>query len=338
MRMARSPLTLAALASTAIPALDVARAGLLGTPPAEDDPAAVDQALLETREGDRYVVRVARGVAAHTRLMADLTALHALSAGVRSRLPFALPSLAGQTRAGRTRAIVYDHLPGVPLSLSDVVPGTALVESVGRALAAVHALPTSFVADAGLPSDRAVDSRSAVLSVMDRAAATGLVPTGLLDRWERASEDPALWQFAPTVVNGGVVAGSILHDGDSVTGILNWQGLSVGDPAKDLVWALGASDPDASQALLEAYNRARGSSDRLVTKRARLYTEVEVAKWLLHGTEERSPEIVDDAVRMLHNLADLVQHDDTRTIATDTSPVMTVDEVEEMLDRAERTT
>ena len=36
---------------------------------------------------------------------------------------------------------------------------------------------------------------------------------------------------------------------------------------------------------------------------------------------------------MLHNLVDIVQHDISRTIDTDTKPVMTVDEVQDMLDR-----
>ena len=36
---------------------------------------------------------------------------------------------------------------------------------------------------------------------------------------------------------------------------------------------------------------------------------------------------------MLHNLVDVVQHDINRRIDTNTSPVMTVTEVEDMLDR-----
>jgi hypothetical protein len=36
---------------------------------------------------------------------------------------------------------------------------------------------------------------------------------------------------------------------------------------------------------------------------------------------------------MLHNLVDVVQHDISRRIDTNTSPVMTVAEVEDMLDR-----
>ena len=40
-----------------------------------------------------------------------------------------------------------------------------------------------------------------------------------------------------------------------------------------------------------------------------LYAELEIAKWLLHGTETRNTAIVDDAVDMLHGLLDSVQND-----------------------------
>ena len=39
---------------------------------------------------------------------------------------------------------------------------------------------------------------------------------------------------------------------------------------------------------------------------------------------------------MLHNLVDVVQNDLSRSIETNTRPVMTVNEVEDMLDRNER--
>ena len=68
----------------------------------------------------------------------------------------------------------------------------------------------------------------------------------------------------------------------------------------------------------------------------RIYAELEIAKWLLHGTQERSTEIVDDAVQMLHGLVDTVHHDLDQTLSHNTMPVMAVDEVEAMLDRDRR--
>ena len=69
---------------------------------------------------------------------------------------------------------------------------------------------------------------------------------------------------------------------------------------------------------------------------ATLLSELEVARWLLHGTESRSTEIVDDAVRMMSRLVDDVMGDATESISPPTLPVLAIDEVEALLDRAER--
>lgn len=331
--MVRSPITLAAVATSAVSGLDVTAASRLGSGPL----GSFEQAILDTRDGGRLLIRLPRMKSAETQATTELTALTALSGGIRARLPFAVHSFMGQAAIAGTRAIVYDFIPGTSVALSELSAGDGLSGSIGRALAAIHSLPTGFVADAGLSVVRPLDALAAATTVMEHAGATGLVPAALVDRWEAASEDPGLWQFAPTVVNGSMGADSVLHDGDRVTGIVNWYSLGVGDPARDLFWVLGAPASDAADSVFQAYNTARGSSDRQVKKRAMLYAELEIAKWLLHGTRERSTEIVDDAVGMLHNLVDIVQHDISRTIDTDTRPVMTVDEVEDMLDREART-
>lgn len=326
--MARSPLTLAALATAAVRGIDVSEAARFG--PAA---GAADRAVLETREHGRVIVRVPRGEAESARQSSEVAALAALTAGVRARLPFAVHTVLGQAPIDGTRAVVTDFLPGVPLKLSDLTGGEGVSASVGRALAAVHTLPTSLATDASLPVTRPLDTLATTVSLMDRASSTGLVPAALIDRWEAATEDPALWQFAPTVVHGSMSAEVVLVRGTAVTGVVDWSGLQVGDPARDLSWVLGATDPDAADSAFDAYNLERGSSDRQVRKRATLYAELEIARWLLHGTQERDTAIVDDAVGMLHNLVDLVQHDLGRRIDTDTRPVLTVTEVEELLDR-----
>jgi aminoglycoside phosphotransferase (APT) family kinase protein len=330
--MARSPLTLAALATSAVSGLDVRAASPVGVATG----SGFDQAVLDTTDSRRLVIRIPRMKSAEDRATADLAALAAMSPGVRARLPFAVPTFLGQTPVSGTRAVVYDYLPGEAVGLSALTGAGTLPGSIGRALAALHSLPTSFVADAGLPVVRPLDTLASSVTVMDQASATGLVPAGLLDRWESATEDPALWQFAPTVINGALSADTVLQSHDEVSGIVDWFSLGVGDPARDLFWVLAATDTDAVDGVFDAYNEARGQSDRQVRKRAMLYAELEIAKWLLHGTQERSTEIVDDAVGMLHTLVDIVQNDLDRRIDTDTRPVMTVTEVQEMLDRDDR--
>lgn len=335
--MARSHLTLAALATAAVPGLDAAGAQPIGSGSHGDFEAA----LVTGVDGRHWIIRIPTSERAEAEQSADLVALRALSAGIRGRLPFAVSSFAGQTPVSGTRAVVYEFVRGRKASLADIDPGGELAPSIGRAIAAIHSLPTSFIADAGLPVLSPAEIRRANITIMDRASSTGLVPGALLGRWESASEDSALWQFAPTVINGALSADSLLvddsgHDGGEVVGLLGWHGLRVDDPARDLFWTLGSARDGAADAVIDAYQRARGSTDRQISRRARLYSELELAKWLLHGTQERSTEIVDDAVAMLHSLTDSVRDDLSATLSHNTMPVMAVDEVEAMLDDRRR--
>ena len=237
----RLPLTLAALATSAVAGLDVTQAAAIGGTGGE-----VDSALLSTRDGRTLVIRVPRTAAAESEQSADLVAVRALSDGVRARLPFGVPRMLGQAPVDGTRAIVSEFVDGVPLVLNGITPGIAA--SIGRAVAAIHALPTSVVADVGLPQLRAIDVMREAVTTLDRAAATGLVPAALLRRWEGAAEDSALWQFTPAVINGSLSASSFLVVGDSVTGLL-------GAPA--------GGRPRARSVLDARLERPRRARDRL---------------------------------------------------------------------------
>jgi macrolide phosphotransferase len=302
--MARNHLTLAALATAAVAGLDVVHSAPFGFGAQGD----YDSALLTGRDGKHWVVRVPRNERAEAEQSADLVALRALSAGVRSRLPFTVSAFGGQTPISGTRAIVYEFVYGTKTPLADVTP--ELATSIGEAIAAVHSLPTSFVADAGLPVQAPLDSLRSALGVLDRAASTGLVPAQLLARWEEATEDTGLWQFAPCVVNGSLTADSVLAADERVTGVLGWQELKVGDPARDLFWLLGSADTDVVENAWSAYLAGRGTTDRHVRQRAMLSAELEIAMWLLWGTEQKSTEIVDDAVDMMHDLVERVRSDE----------------------------
>lgn len=323
--MAGSPLTLAALATAAVPGLDVTHAARLGSSRGD-----VDAAVLTSRDGRRLVIRLPRTEPAEAEQSADLVALRALSDGVRARLPFAVPRFVGQTPAGGSRAVVHELVEGTSVPLEAITPG--LAASMGHAIAAVHALPTSVVADVGLPQLRAVDVMREAVATLDRAHETGLVPAGLLRRWELASEDQSLWQFTPTVINGSLSAGSFLSIGETVTGVLGWARLQVADPARDLFWLLGSSDAAVPDAAFAAYHEARGIHDRELGRRAVFAAELEVARWLLHGTTTRSTEIVDDAVEMLHALLDRVHRDMTNPLTAAADRPATLTEAHELAD------
>jgi len=331
--MARSHLTLAALATSAVPGLDVAAAAAFGSVGRGD----FDSALVTDKDGQHLIVRVPRNPRAEREQDSDLAAIRALSAGVRARLPFEVSTFVGLTPVASTRAIVYEFIYGSKAPLSSYGTGPeSLAASVGRAIGAIHSLPTSFISDAGLPVMSTGDGLRACITVMDRASATGLMPTALLSRWERATEDAKLWQFQPTVIHGDLGAESILSADGAVSGILGWHELRVGDPARDLQWVLAASNSAIGDSVFGAYEQVQGVGDRQLRQRAKLYSELEVAKWLLHGTETRDTAIVDDAVAMLTNLAESVGNDVMNPLSAHTMPTMAIDEVEAFLDRTER--
>ena len=329
--MARSQLTLAALATSAVAGLDVVGTTAFGAGRGSD----FDAAILTGRDGRHWIIRVPNNARAEAEQSADLVALRALSAGVRARLPFGVSTFAGQTPVGGTRAVVYEFVYGskAPLSAMDA----ELAAAAGAATAAIHALPTSFIADVGLPVLTASECLRSAMSVMDRASATGLVPAALIGRWERAVEDARLWQFQPTVINGALTAESFLSVNGEVTGVLGWHELKVGDPARDLQWMLGSRDEAVIDGGFGGYEQLRGAGDRSLRQRAMFYAELEVAKWLLHGTEQRSTEIVDDAVEMLTGMVDDARNDVLHPLGPQTMPTMAVDEVEALLARSERT-
>lgn len=335
--MARSHLTLAALATSAVAGLDVAAA----QPFSSNRHGDFDTALLTARDGSHYLVRVPNSDAAEAAQNAELKALASLSSGVRSRLPFALSSYVGQTvlrpeqGQGPRRATVYKFVYGRRVRLERLYPGL-LPDSIGRAIASIHLLPSGFAVDSGLPVVTAIDSLRSVVGVMDRAAATSMVPAALLSRWESATDDTSLWQYQPTVIHGAMNADALLHSGeadDRVVGIIGWSDLRVGDPARDLSWILSAPSPETVDQTLDAYAEARPGSDvHELRRRAMLYAELELAKWLLYGFDTRDRGVVDDAVKMLEVLVQSVQGHVAGGLAHETGPILDVDEVQRMLD------
>jgi macrolide phosphotransferase len=330
--MARSHLTLAALATNAVPELDVAHArnhSLAGG-------GSFDSALLITRDEKELIIRVPTSQAAETEQSADLVALRALTTGNRSRLPFDVPVFVGQAPFENTRAVVYERVSGASYDADALTGHVGVSGSIGRAIAAIHGLPTAFIGDAGLVQQSALDCRTSTIDLIDRAANTGKLPAALLRRWELATDDDALWQFTPTVIHGALSADSFLISDDAVSGVLGWSALSVGDPARDIHWLLAARG-DAAETAIASYTAARQGSDPLITQRAMLYAELELARWLLHGVDSHDETIVADAVSMLDGLVDNVHSHTTNSLSPDTGPILSVTDVESMLADTPRT-
>ncbi|WP_193598450.1 phosphotransferase [Microbacterium sp. YJN-G] len=328
--MARSPFTLVAAVTAALPGAEVVGARALTS----DGDGRFDSAIATLADGRELVIRVAEDDVAARELAEESLALRALTAGAREMLPFQVPTYLGETRVGEARALVADLLPGFQIDAAHIPGGRGAAHSVGAAIAAVHALPASVVRAAGLTVRDAAGVRAEIQQLIDRAASTGRVPARLTSRWRDAASDDELWHFEATVILAGIQAPSFLFEDDpdegpQVTGMLGWRGLTVGDPAEDLAWLSGA--PEAADDIHGAYVAASGrATDDALRVRARLHAELEFARWLVHGHDLRRPDIVDDAAALLESLSDGLRSDDLRVVAAYTGGV---DSALDVLDR-----
>ncbi|MFJ6652057.1 aminoglycoside phosphotransferase [Microbacterium sp. NPDC091313] len=306
--MARSPLTLAASATLALP-----RMGVVGTAElTERGGGRFDAALLRLEDGRDAVVRMPADEEAAADLAAESRALVALTPGVRALLPFRAPEIIGEAGSGTARVLVVDRLEGYRVEPPHLPRGRGAAPAIGAALAAIHALPASIVRTDGLPVRSPGQVRDDIGRLLDRVDGTRRAPDGLVERWRRAHESDELWLFEASVILGGASSTAFLLVDDvddvRVNAVLEWGGLSVGDPATDLRWL--ASAPDAADEVLAGYAAAADRApDALLRERARLYAELEFARWLVHGVDRGDESVVADAVALLSALADGVRGD-----------------------------
>lgn len=305
--MARSPLTLAASITSALP-----RVGVVNVAPlSEHASGRFDSALATLDDGRHVVIRVPADADAERDVITESHSLRALTAGIRGVLPFSAPAILGTSPIDGRTAVVQTWLPGYRVDAAHVPEGPGLATALGTSIAAVHNLPTPVVRDAGLPVKTAAQVRDEAERLLDRAEATGKLPFGLLRRWSTALGDDELWRFESTVVLGGVDPSSFLFEDDSddfphITGLLHWGGLSVGDPAVDLRWL--SSTPYARTDVLDAYSdAAHRATDAALSERARLHAELEFASWLVHGHTAGADSVVADAVELLEALEESVR-------------------------------
>lgn len=305
--MARSPLTLAASVTSALPRVVVTSVGALS----EGTSGRYDSAVATLEDGRRVVVRVPVDGDADADLRAESRALTSLTAGVRAVLPFGAPDILGETVVDGRHTLVQTLLPGYRVDATHVPTGPGIATALGEATAHIHDLPVAVVRDAGLPVLTAGQVHDDAERVLDRAEATGLLPFGLLRRWSTVLASPALWRFETTVSLGGVDPASFVFEDDAdgmpvVTGLLTWGSLGVGDPALDLRWT--SSAPDAQRDVLDAYATAsHRAPDALLAERARFHAELEFARWLVHGHTTGDGSVVEDAVALLTSLDESVR-------------------------------
>lgn len=301
--MAKSPLILAALATDAVPGLNVRNAVTM----TGETGGNFDSALLTDVNGEHYVVRIPTTPAAGTELELELQVLKNLSS-FRSRLGFDIPQTIGETREIPTgaRVLVFKYVGGDKIDTRRLSPASALAQSIARSISAIHALPIELIQNNGLSEFSPAENIRLRVAELDRAMQSGQVPAILLQRWEDALSDVSLFKYQPVVVHGSLGHETILEAGGEITGVLDWKKLQLGDPALDFAW-LANEHHELIDSILLNYQLQRNGADANMARRATLYSELDWVRWLLHGYAVKDPSIVQEAVNYFNEMVQLAE-------------------------------
>ncbi|SPT52735.1 Phosphotransferase enzyme family [Actinomyces bovis] len=299
----RSALSLAALASVAVPGLNPSR---LTTPQSDSQELRV-VGVVDTA-GRTWEVLEPHDDATGAALEAEAGVLRSIGRiADDGRLTFQVARVAGALRLSGTHIQVRTHLPGSPIDLNGLHPGPGLSSGLGRALGELHEMPVSVINEAGLPVYTADDVRLRWAKLLDVAERTGHLPAPLLSRWRQALRHAALWRFRPVVVHGDLAEENVLVAGGGVVGMRGFAQAHVGDPAEDLAWIYASVPLDCLDSIENGYDIARSEGvDKHLRDRAELVSELGLVRWLMHGVHSNNDTVIQDAVTMLGDLLEQV--------------------------------
>lgn len=300
MSTAKSPLELAALATSAMPGM---RVTALRPPSYSDELSSVTG--IEDAAGNRWIVTCPHEEVSGPALEITSGILERLGAAYdHDYIPFDVPRLAGQARLpGGGFVYVHRDPGGREPTPADLDTDPLLPASLGRALAALHNLPETVFSSIGLPTYTAIECRDRTLALLDEAAREVTIPVSVWSRWEAALEDVSLWRFPSAPIHGDVQERCLSVRRGSVLAIGGWTSAHVGDPALDLSWIQATASDRFLERFREAYGHERRATDLHIFTRAQLMSEIALVRWLVHGIHAEDSSIIDEAHSMIADLA-----------------------------------
>ena len=296
----KSPLELAALATSAVPGM---RVSALRPPSYSDELSSVTG--IEDAAGNRWIVTCPHEEVSGPALEATSGILDRLGqAYEHDYIPFDVPRLAGQAKVSGGASVYVHRDPGGHAPTPEELDSDLLLPaSLGRALAALHNLPETVFSAIGLPTYTAIECRDRNLALLDEAAREVTIPPSLWSRWEAALEDVSLWRFPSAPIHGDIQERCLSVQRGSVLAIGGWTSAHVGDPALDIAWIQATASDNFLERFRETYGHERRATDLHVFTRAQLLSEIALVRWLVHGLHAEDSSVIDEARAMIADLA-----------------------------------
>jgi aminoglycoside phosphotransferase (APT) family kinase protein len=191
----------------------------------------------------------------------------------------------------------------------EATPFRAFVDPIARFLSWLHAYPVDDAAAHGVPDvppagllDEAAEDAVEDLSHVERVS-----PEGETAPWRRFLGTPprAGTESAPRLVHGDLAAEHVLVDvtARTVTGIIDWSEIGIGDVAVDLAALFHWGGPTFAAAVLRQYDLP---IDSALLHRARYLAACRGAADVTFGIATDRPEYVHAGLRALHYVTDAV--------------------------------
>ena len=170
------------------------------------------------------------------------------------------------------------------------VAARPLARQLGAFLTALHSFPLQRAIGAGIPDGTPADWQRQCQSLYE-SARERVFP--LLDTVTRRAADTwwagfltsaATLGFTPVLIHGDLGTEHILCDRSlgTLTGVIDWEDASIGDPALDFAGLLATLGAGAVEEVLSAYG---GPADARLASRAGFYVAVAPFHEVLHGLD-----------------------------------------------------
>lgn len=167
--------------------------------------------------------------------------------------------------------VAYKSLAGQPAVTTDAttqentwvfevdnVP-TEYTESLGKAMADIHSIPSEKVEEAGLKVEPADNLRISMKERMNRVKENYPVHEKRWHRWENWLNQTDMWPKKTGFIHGDLYPGHILIDAESkVSGIIDWTEAKHADVSNDFTAHYLLFGEDELVKLIKAYDKAGG--------------------------------------------------------------------------------